>query len=181
MTKKHVALLALIFLFSSTMFAAPKVMLQLKLQKGSTYEMSMNATNVIDQDMMGQKMKITQKMDLISSYTVLDVLPDNKFRVAYSFNRMKIYMDMGGQEITMDSESSDDNTMNASLKDMVSMKLTLTLNQKGQLEKVEGLEEFAKKLSANPQMAQSMQMFSDENSFKSFFAQSFNYFPEDKV
>jgi len=131
--------------------------------------------------MMGQKMKIDQKMEMTFSYKVLDVLPDQKFRIEYSFLRMKLDMNVNGQEVKMNSESTDNNAMDAGLKDLLSLKLIMTLNQMGQVEKVEGLDEYAQKLSGNRQLAQAMQMFTSEENFKSYFAQTFNYFPEKEV
>lgn len=181
MNSKLFALLSLIILFSvsSTTFAGK--LLRLNLQKGTTYEMAMTAANQIDQEMMGQKMKIDQKMEMTFSYKVLDVLPEQKFQVEYSFLQMKIDMNMNGQEIKMNSESTDNNAMDAGLKDLLSLKLIMTLNQMGQVEKVEGLDNYVQKLSGNRQLAQAMQMFTSEDNFKNYFAQTFNYFPEKEV
>jgi len=182
MKTKLITLIIVTILFVANMVvAAPKVQLRLNLQKGTTYEMKMNSINQIDQEMMGQKVKIDQKIEMVFAYTVLDVLPDKNFLVEYSFLSMKMFMNMNGQEMNMDSESTDSNPLNTAIKDILSLKLKLTLNPKGQVEKVDGLNEYAQKLSGNQQMAQAMKMFTDENSFKSFFAQTFNYFPENEV
>lgn len=180
-TRLITLIITVIFFLANTVGAAPKVQLRLNLQKGTTYEMKMNSINQIDQEMMGQKMKIDQKVEMVFAYTVLDVLPDKNFLVEYSFMSMKMDMNMNGQQMNMDSESADGNPMNAAIKDLLSLKLKLTLSPKGQIENVEGLNEYAQKLSGNQQLAQAMKMFTDENSFKSFFAQTFNYFPENEV
>jgi hypothetical protein len=172
---------ALLFFIASSIQAQSKVLLRLNLHKGTTYEMTMASVNQINQEMMGQKMKIDQKMEMVFSYVVVDVLPDKNFLIEYSFLKMKLDMDINGQKVVMDSESDSTDPMNASIKDLISLKLKLTLNPKGEVQKVEGLEEYGKKLSGNPQMAQTMQMFIDENNFKTFFAQTFNYFPENEV
>lgn len=169
------------FLAVNTTGAANKVLLRFNLQKGSTYQMTMVSTNQIEQEMMGQKMKIDQNIEMKFSYTVLDVLPDKNFLIEYSFVKMKLDMDVNGQKVVMDSDGDSADPMNASIKDLISLKLKLTLNPKGEVQKVEGLEEYGKKLSGNPQMAQTMQMFTDENNFKSYFGQTFNYFPENEV
>ncbi len=156
-------------------------LLRLNLQKGTTYEMAMTAANQIDQEMMGQKMKIDQKMEMVFSYKVLDVLSDQKFVVEYSFQKMKIDMNMNGQEMKMSTESTDNNPTDAGLKELLSLKLIMTANQMGQVEKVEGLNEYAQKLSGNRQLSQAMQMFTSEENFKNYFAQTFNYFPEKEV
>jgi len=182
MKTKLISLFIIAFLFADlTVCAAPKVQLRLNLQKGATYEMKMTSVNQIEQEMMGQKIKIDQKIDMVFKYTVLDVLPDKNFLIEYSFSQMKMDMNMNGQEMNMDSDSPDSNPMNKAIKDLLSFKLKLTLNPKGQVIKAEGLEEYTKKLSGNQQLAQAMKMFTDENNFKAFFTQIFNYFPENEV
>jgi len=180
-TKLNVLFVAAILLFTSYVKAESKVSLRLNLQKGTTYEMTMAMNNNIDQDVMGQKMKIDQKMEMVSLYQVLDVLPTGNFLIEYSMQKIKVNMTVNGQEINMDSDGDASNPMNGPLKTIVSNKLKLELNKRGTVERVEGLEEYTKKLSENPQLAQSMQMFTNENSFKSYVGQTFSYFPENEV
>lgn len=182
MKTKLIALFIITFLFASmSLCAANKVNLRLNLQKGRSYEMKMSSANQIDQEMMGQKVKINQKIDMVFNYVILDVLADKNALIEYSFQSMKMNMNMNGQEMNMDSESSDGNPMNAAIKNLLLQKLKLTVNPKGEILKVEGLDEYAKKLSGNQQLAQAMKMFADENSFKAFFAQIFNYIPENEI
>lgn len=155
-------------------------LLRLNLQKGTTYEMAMTSSNQVEQEMMGQKMKVDQKMEMVFTYKVLEVLPEQKFRIEYSFSRMKAEMNLNGQEMKINTDSIN-NLTEPGLKELLSLKLVMTVNQMGQVEKVEGLNEFAQKLSGNRQLAQSMQMFTSEENFKNYFAQTFNYFPGKEV
>lgn len=175
-----VIICALLFA-AGTVGAASKVALRLNLQKGSTYEMKMNSTNQVDQEMMGQKIKIDQKIEMVFNYHVVDVLPTKSAVIEYSFLKMKMNMNMNGQEIKMDSESPDANPVNGAIKDLLFLKLKLTVSPVGKVEKVEGLDEYVKKISGNQQLSQAMVMFTNEENFKAFFAQTFNYFPETEV
>ncbi|HEY3369411.1 MAG TPA: DUF6263 family protein [Prolixibacteraceae bacterium] len=162
--------------------AKSKVFLRFNLQKGSNYEMTMAMTNNVDQEMMGHPFKMDQKMEMVFLYNVLDVLPNKNYLVEYSLQGMKLDMNINDQVVHMDSkDTAQSNPMNASIKGFLAAKLKLELNSKGGVERVEGMEEYTKNLSQNPQMAQSMRMFSDEKSFKSFISQSFYYFPEKEV
>jgi len=182
MKTKLIALCIITFLVASlSAGAANKVNLRLNLQKGRSYEMKMSSANQIDQEMMGQKVNINQKIDMVFNYVILDVLADKNALIEYSFQSMKMHMNMNGQEMNMDSESSDGNPVNSAIKNLLLQKLKLTVNPKGEIVKVEGLEEYTKKLSGNQQLAQAMKMFADENSFKAFFAQIFNYIPEKEI
>lgn len=181
-TKLITLFIIAILLVLNAVQAESKVLLRLNLHKGTTYQMTMAMNNNIDQEMMGQKMKIDQKMGMVFSYQVLDVLPNKNFMIEYSIMKVKMNMNINGQEMNFDSEGTDaGNPMNASLGSLVSNKLKIELDPKGQVERVEGLEEYTKKLSENPQMAQSLQMFADENNFKSFIGQTFNYFTENEI
>jgi hypothetical protein len=170
-----------LILISNTLDAATKVALRLNLQKGATYEMKMNSVNQVEQEMTGQKIKIDQKIEMAFNYHVVDVLPSKSAVIEYSFQRMKMDMNMNGQEMKMDSENPDANPVNAAIKDLLFLKLRLTVNQKGKVEKVEGLDEYVKKIAGNQQLSQAMMMFTNEDNFKAFFAQTFNYFPETEV
>jgi len=182
MKTKLISLFFLVAIIALHSFeASSKTQLRLNLQKGSVYDMKMSSINQIEQDMMGQKIKIDQKIEMVFTYTVLDILPDKNFLIEYSFSQMKLNMNMNGQVLAMDSESPESNPMNKAIKDLLSFKLKIILTAKGQVVKIDGLEEFTKKLSVNQQMAQAMKMFTDENNFKSFFTQTFNYFPENEI
>ena len=176
------ALFIITFLLLANISQAKKVTLKLKLHKGTTFEMNMISNNIIDQEMMGQKMRIDQKMEMTFSYQVLNILPTKNFLIEYSLVKVKMDINMGGQEVHIDSDKPDpSNPMNTSLTSLISSKLKFEMNPKGQIEKVEGLEEFSKKLGENPQMAQTMSIFMDDKSFESFVGQVFNYFPENKI
>lgn len=182
MKTKLIALFVVsILLVANLAQSQSKVQLRLNLQKGTSYEMTMAMTNNIDQEMIGQKMKIDQKMEMVFLYQVLDILPNSNFLIEYSMQNMKMDMNVNGQQIIMDANGDSGNPMNAALKGIVGNKLKIELNKMGQVERVEGLEEYAKKLSENPQLARSMQMFLDERNFKSFIGQPFNYFPENGI
>lgn len=181
-TQLIATLLISITLLLNSFRADSKILLRLNLEKGTTYEMTMNMTNNIDQEMMGQKMKIDQKTEMGFFFQVVDVLPNKNFQIEYSMSKMKLNMNINGQDVSFDSESSDEsNPMNKSLKDLVKIKIKMELTPKGIVENIEGLDQFAKQLAGNQQMAQSMQMFMNEKNFGSFMGQTFSYFPEEEI
>jgi len=184
MKTKLLTLLAIsILLTYTTVYAHSKVLLRLDLEKGATYGITMNMTNLVDQEMMGQKIKMDQKMEMITTCKVLDILPNKNFLIDYSVQKMSMTVNVNGKEVAnLDSNNQDiNNPMFDLLKSLSSLKLKLEMNNRGQVERVEGLDEYAKKLAGNPQMAQSLQMFQNEESFKTAFGQTFNYFPENEV
>lgn len=182
MKTKHftLALIAILLSFY-TVQAKSKVLLRLNLKKGTTYETTMTTNTLIDQEVMGQQMKITQYMEMVISYHVLDVLSNNNFKMDYTFDKIKLSNLVNGQEIVMDSDGSQDNPINKVFKDMVGYKIEVEMTPRGKVEQVKGLDQFVQKMAGNPQITQSMQMFSSDQSFESFIDQTFNYFPEEAV
>lgn len=162
--------------------ADSKVLLRLNLEKGTTYEMTLNMTNSIDQEMMGQKMKLDQKTEMGFSFQVLDILPNKNFQIGYSLTKMKLNMNINGQDVSFDTESTDEsNPVYKSLKNLVNIRIKMELTPRGIVENIEGLEQFEQQLAGNQQMALSMQMFMNEKNFGSFVGQTFSYFPEEKI
>lgn len=182
MKTKLISLILTAFLFATNSSqAASKVLPRLKLQKGTTYDMTTVSTNHIEQEMMGQKMVIDQKNEMTFSYKVIDVLPESNFLIEASFQKMKMDMKMNGQDISIDSEGDQTNPMNSVLKALSALKLNMKVSSAGKVLSVEGIEDYSKVLSSNPQLAQGMPMFSNNENFNIFFAQTFNYFPEMEI
>ncbi|WP_423128655.1 DUF6263 family protein [Gaoshiqia sp. Z1-71] len=181
-TKLYTLITCAIFLLINTFTAQSKVLLRLNLEKGATYEMTMVMSNKIDQEMMGQNVKIDQNMEMLLSYLVLEVLPNNNFLVEYSLPKMSMKMKVNGQEMNFDSEdTAEDNPVNQSLKELNLFKMQFELTPKGTVERISGFDEYAEKISGNQLLQQSMQMFTNEGNFESFISQTFNYFPENEV
>ncbi len=172
----------LMVLIAFSVDAKSKVLLRLNLQKGSVYEMTMSSSSNIDQNMMGQNMKIIQKMDMVYNYRILDVLPNKNWTVDYTVRKIKMDVSMNGQKMVFDSENPDENNqMYEPLKSLKDLKLTFELSSSGKVENVKGLDEYAKKLSGNRMMSQAMEMFASSENFADFISQAFNYFPETEV
>lgn len=179
---KSIALIiTLLFMAVQTIEAKPKALLRLNLEKDANYQMSMTADNNIDQEINGQKMKIFQKMDMVTSYKVLDKLPDQNYVIEYSFQKLKLEMDVNGQKMVIDTESADDNEITKNIKAITSFKLKFTINSLGKVLSVEGIEEYAQKISSNPQLAQTLSMLTNEDNFKATFEQYFGFYPENEV
>jgi hypothetical protein len=182
MRTKLITLSFVVIFIASNVLAGSSTLLRLNLKKGTTYEMTMITNTNIDQAIMGQNMKVDQKMEMVCLYKVMDVLPNKNFLIEYSIAKVKMNMSMNGNEMNVDSESPDTtNAMNSLSRGLVSKKMTIELNRTGKVERIEGLDSFIKQSSANPLMAQSLKMFSNDSSFISYIGQTFNYFPKNEV
>lgn len=182
MKTRHITLIvAFLFIAFQTIGAKPKVLLRLNLEKDAQYQMTMTSDNSIDQEMNGQQIKVQQKMIMGMAYKVLDVLPDKNYVIEYSINKMKMDMEVNGQKMTIDSEGTDDDPNTKNIKDITAAKLKLTITPQGKVLSVEGIEEYMSKINSNPQMAQALTMFANEDNFKSSFGQYFSVYPDNEV
>ena len=174
-------MIALLFIALQTANSQPKALLRLHLEKGAEYHMTMVSDNNIDQQMNGQQMKILQKMEMVTSYKVLDILPDNNYFLGYTFLKMKMDMDVNGQKVIMDTESTSDDPVTKAVKDLTSFNMKITVTPMGKVMAVEGMDEFAAKIGNNPQLSQALGMLSNADNFKATFEQYFGFYPENEV
>jgi len=174
-------LIAFLLVALQTVNAQPKALLRINLEKGDNYQMTLISDNNIDQEINGQKMKVLQKITMVTSYKVLDILPANNFVIEYSFQKMRMDMEVNGQKVVINSDSTSQDPASNAIKDITSFKLKFTVSSLGKIQSVEGLEEYAQKLSSNPQLAQVLAMLTNEDNFKATFEQYFGFYPENEV
>ncbi len=166
--------------FSST--AKEKQLLRLNLTKGTTYEMTMDMTNKIDQEIMGNQVKMDQTMVMVISLTVEDQFPSGNFLIRYGYDKMKISINAMGQTMNFDTSNPDENSpMFAPMKSLTDIKLKMEITPRGDVVSIEGLDQYTKAFANNPQLSSTLSMFSSEEAFKSNFSQTFNYFPEEEI
>lgn len=174
-------IIALLFIAVQAAEAKQKALLRLNLEKGDHYQMTMTSDNIMDQETMGQQVKMEQKMLMSMSYKVLDVLPDKVYVIEYSYDKMKMDMNINGQKMSIDSEDTTGNVASKNIKDLTSMKLKFTMNSQGKIQSIEGIDDYIKVVSNNAQLKQTLSMFSNEENFKASFGQYLGYFPDKEV
>ena len=179
MKTKLITLFLISILFNSIgLQAKSKVDLKLKFKKGAAYEMTTVLNSVTEQVMNGTKMKVDQKMETGFSFQVLDIYANKNFLVEYSIRKMKIYVNMNGQERSFDSETNNgDNSMTDMLNSLPKIKLEVT--PLGKIIRVEEID--LSTLVGENLMMQFMHVFLGNRSLEVYMGQMFNYFPEASV
>lgn len=142
--------------------------------------MTMSMTMNMNQEMMGQQMKIDQKMITQINYKVADVLPNKNYQIEYSVAQIKIDASAMGQQMSMDTQTGG-NAASEKLKTMVGQVIKMEVTPAGKIEKVEGIEAFISKVAGDKMMEQMVPMFSSDEGFKSYVGQTFSYIPENEI
>ena len=180
-TKLIACIIALFFIAVQSIEAKPKVLLRLNLEKGAAYQMTITSDNSIDQQMMGQQMKVQQKMEMGSTYKVLDVLPNKIYVIEYSFDKMKMNMEINGQKVSINSEDTTGNVVSRNMKELTSMKIKFTMDSQGKIQSIEGMDEYEKKVGSNQELGQILSMLANADNFKASFGQYLGFFPDNEV
>lgn len=167
-----------ITLCTQTSFAKKEI--RLKLQQGSVYETTVSMTMNMDQEMMGQKMKMEQTMDMILNYKVLEVLENKNYMIEYSVAQIKMDINANGQQMNMDTQG-ECNPPFDKLKSMIGQAIKFEITPLGKVERTEGMAEMLKKIGDDKNMEQMLPMLTTDDGLKSFMSQNFGYLPEGKV
>lgn len=148
---------------------APKegmVDLRWKFEKDKTIYQEL--TTEADQTMTenGKDVKQTQKQTFVFSWTPKEEDKDKNWVIAQKIESVKMAVQVGNQKINYDSANpgASNNPLAAFFKALVGSEFKLTISPDMKIKKVEGREEFIKKLGgANPQMKPLLeQILSDE-------------------
>jgi hypothetical protein len=183
------ALLVMIY-FSSCKSTSEIVSLKLQMPVGNTYEYTFVMDMNMDQNVMGQQMKISNKMTM--GY-VFEVLKDSAGwkTMRSTIGRIRMDMDMMGRTMTIDSNEPVSDTIPGSAQmynafaGMKGKQFTFTINDKGQVGEVKGLKEMresiVKDMPDGDKVDQQLESSFNEESFKQNLEQSFNIFPDKDV
>ena len=193
---KKIFLLLLTATFLSILFTACNnskadvVDLKLNLIKGQTYnygmKMNMNMAAISDIDMdFGFKMKVE------------DVDAQNNYALVCSYDAIRFKMNVMGKDLGYDSKNVGDTThenpQNQMFRkifgSMVGRSFKMTMSQKGQVLKVEGLKDLVESTvqsmdlpeEQRDKMRQQMSQSFSEGQMKETFSQGFSVFPDKPV
>ncbi|GAT62455.1 DUF6263 family protein [Paludibacter jiangxiensis] len=178
--KNNIRLLFAMVLVCFALQISAKTTLRLNLQKGSGYEMNMNMSMKMDQEVMGQQIKMDQKMNMQLIYKVADILPSKNYIIEYSVGQVKLDMNANGQQVSFDSQAGGNPTFDK-LKAIIGSVVKMEVTPLGKIEKIEGMDAFIQKLGDDKTMAQLVPMFSSDEGIKSFMNQTFGYIPENEL
>lgn len=160
--------------------AGDKVDFTLKLEKDKPFYQETTTTTTQSIKVMGMDVNQTQKQTFDFKWT--PVKEDaGKWTVKQVIEGLKMQIDIAGNPISFDSEASTPGGSNTQLSDffksLKGSEFTITL-AKGKVEKIEGRDEFLKKLgAANQQMESVIKTILTEEALKQMADPAFGFLP----
>jgi hypothetical protein len=154
--------------FVAPAFSQDTVTLTWKFKEGQTFYQEMTTTTRQTMKVMGSDINQTQTQTFYFSWT-----PDKKegdnWVLKQKIEGVKMRIEIGGQPIEYDStkEGQTSSSLGDFFKALVGAQFTLTVNKDFKVTKIEGRDEFLKKLSqANPQMETLLKQILNEEALK---------------
>ena len=157
---------------------------------GTKYKVEMVTNSTTGQEMMGQKTEMNSISEMTMLYEIAKADGADK-EIKITFERMKTAQKAGGQEMVMDTQNPDtSNPGSRMLGAMMGSEFLLTINAKGEVTSVKGMDAMMNKVMAanasadtamRVQLTAGMKSFMSDDILKDMMEQSFKFFPDDKV
>jgi len=148
---------------------AKPVNLSWKFEKDKTFYQKMTTDTTQQMKVMGNDVNQTQKQTFIYSWTPLKQEADKSWVIKQTIEGVMMDIDIGGNKISYDSTKPEaaGNPLADFFKALVKSEFTLTISSDMKVTKIEGREEFIKKLvTANPQMKPLLEQILSEDALK---------------
>jgi hypothetical protein len=162
---------------------AGPVTLKWKFEKDKPFYQEMTTETNQTMTVMGQDVKQTQKQTFYFSWTPKEQ-KDGNWVVKQKIEGVKMDINIGGNPVTFDS-TKDQGTANPLadfFKALVGSEFTLTVTPEGKVTKIEGREDFVKKLtSANQNMAPMLNQILSDDALKQMTDPAFSVIPDKAV
>ena len=171
--------------------------LKLNLQKGKSYTYNTKTTMNMDMTMMGKQMTTTGNIDFGFKMKVEDVDAQNNYNITAAYDAIRFKINAMGMDMGYDSknpgDTSHENMMNGMFRkifsSMLGQSFKLSMSPKGEVMKIEGIQDLVEKMSNNinvpeqmkEQMRKQMKESFNEEQIRQSFAQGFYIYPDKPV
>jgi hypothetical protein len=124
------------------------VELKWKFEKGKPFYQEMTTDTTQKMTVMGQNITQVQKVTFFLSWTPVDKDKDGNWTVKQKIDGLKMEIEIGGNKIPFDStkDTGGTNPLSDFFKALVGSEFTLTIDKDMKITKIEGRDEFLKKL-----------------------------------
>jgi len=176
--------LALVAGLAAPALGQDKATLGWKFEPKKTFWQEMTTETKQTMKVMGTDVNQNQKQTFYFSWTPDEATPDGGWKIKQKIEGVKMSIDIGGQKVEYDStkDTAGNNPLNDFFKALVGSEFTLTLGPDMKVTKIEGRDEFIKKLvKANPQMEPLLNQILSENALKEMSDPTFAAIPKGEV
>jgi len=164
--------------------AGDKVELKWKFEKDKPFYQEMTTKTQQDMQVMGMPVKQTQEQTFYFSWQFKEEDKDKNTVVTQRIEGVKLTINVAGNPITFDSTNptSTNTALSEFFRALVGSEFRLTLDKDNKVVKVEGRDEFLKKLTqANQQMEALLKQILSEEALKQMADPSFGVTPPNAV
>ena len=193
---KFFLLLLPAILISSCGNDGKEYLLEYKLAEGEIHNQKTVTDMKINQSFMGQKMVVSTLMSMNTTFEVIEAT-DDKYTLDVKYTEIKADMDMGSgmPKISLDSNTADEvaspDNLSPIFKAATGVPFTVVINRQGEAVSFDGTDKLIESMTAafDPLIGEDVkarifkqfeQQFGEE-SFKSNFKRSMEYFPSHPV
>jgi hypothetical protein len=173
----------LAFLVAGARGQAP-VDLKWKFEKGKPFYQELTTETKQDMQVMGQKITQFQKVTFYLSWNPVEQDKDGNWTVKQKIEGLKMEIEIGGNKIPYDStkEGGPTNPLSDFFKALVGSEFTLTIDKNMKISKIDGRDEFLKKLvKENPQMEPLLKTILSDEALKQMSDPAFSVVPDKAV
>ncbi len=165
---------------TGTAAAGDTVDLKWKFEKGKTFYQELTTETKQTMKVMGMDIVQNQKQTFYFSWTPKEEDKDKNWIIVQKIEGIKMDIDIGGQKVTFDStkDTGVNNPLSDFFKALVGSQFTLTVSPDFKVTKIEGREEFLKKLvTANQQMEPMLKTILSDDALKQMADPAFSVVP----
>lgn len=168
-----------------------KINLQLKLEKGKTYDQLLTIKQNMGSEVKGQDLQMQQTMQFGFNFKVEDISSDGLTSMTCTYSSIKFEMNMGDMKVSYDSQNpeQEENPMGKIFESFLNKTFNIKFTPKMEVKEISGMNEilnsFIETLELNDiQKTQVKEQFSrqfSDDAMKESFQSSFNIFPDKPI
>jgi len=169
---------------ASAAAAGDTVDLKWKFEKGKTFFQELSTDTKQSMKVMGMDIAQNQKQTFYFSWTPKEEDKDHNWTIKQKIEGIKMDIDIGGNKVAFDStkDAGVNNPLSDFFKALVGSEFTLTVSPDFKVTKIEGREEFLKKLvTANQQMEPMLKQILSDDALKQMADPAFSVVPNKPV
>lgn len=189
MTKKAAVLFMLLGCFILTSAntktggkrAQQSVLLKMNLKKGTSYLFSTNIDQLVNQEVMGNKMDIKQQTQVDYRYEVLEN-DAQEMKIKCTYQNMSIHMEtpQGASHFDSRREENAEGPLKP-VGNMVGKSFFMYLNPEGEVTKVEGMEDILNSIGGDASTQQMLKQQFSDSAFMNMMNVSLNIYPNKEI